>query len=485
MSADPTVIPGDPGGLIGLGSQLMSTAERVSEVGGQVTANELPGWAGVAGDAFRSSLQTFPGELSQARSALQSAGQRVRTFGQDLEGYQYTARTKAQQIAQNKADQQVAQTRADAAKTKVDAATAARDATTDPISLKTAHKVLDAAVDLFHTAGSALQSAVDEGEALLREAEDNFQRYLQAAEDVAGEIEGALGDIVSFVGRSGSRIEQLRGELDRYVGARIHAGEQRVKHIADEAGSGLEHAWHDTEHFGHAVDSALAATGKTIWHVAKGFGTGVYHAATAIPGDVSAIYHDPTNLHDWSKLAEDTGTVAGAVALVAAAVVFLPEEGALAGVAADAAVVGDVAGTVGTVSMGVQTEADIGSVAQGQESWHALARDAVDIGLSKVDIPGTKGADDDVDALTSQDQTVPELDSGQRKLISDGADAVATVGSSATASSAEDALSAAEQTKRAFELANQVKDHLIVDPLKDKAEQAVHLTDPDPVEAQK
>jgi hypothetical protein len=391
--SDPANIPGDPGGLLALGGQLQSAAAGIAGVAGPLAAHELPDWAGAGGDAFRDSLGTFPSELSQVHGALDSAGTRIRSFAQDLENYQYTAKSLASQIAEKNAELEAAKARADAAQTDVNAKQLAHDLTHDPVSLATARSALATAKSSLSSATAAVSSAGDEVSALADRAEANFENYVRAAADAASDIERGISDVRSFVGGAEAKVSHLAHSFGHWLSHKTREGMHAVKTGIDDVGDGVEDA------MDHPL-KALEKVGGTALSVTKHFGEGMLTNAKDIGADVDYISHHPGSLKGWEHLAGHVAELTGKVGLVAGiaivAVAAAPEEAVAASVAAGVGTVGDAVATVGLVATGAKTGIDVAEVVKGEESAKVLVGDAFDDAVSVVGMHGESvDAEDD------------------------------------------------------------------------------------------
>jgi hypothetical protein len=390
--SDPANIPGDPGGLLALGGQLQSAAAGIAGVAGPLAAHELPDWAGAGGDAFRDSLGTFPSELSQVHGALDSAGTRIRSFAQDLENYQYTAKSLASQIAEKNAELEAAKARADAAQSDVNAKQLAHDLTHDPVSLATARSALATAKSSLSSATAAVSSAGDEVSSLADRAEANFASYVRAAADAASDIERGISDVRSFVGGAEAKVSHLASSFGHWLSHKTREGMHAVKTGIDDVGDGL----------GDAIDhplKALEKVGGTALSVTKHFGKGMLTNVKDIRRDVDYLSHHPGSLKTWESLAGSVSELSGKVALVAGIAVVVvaaaPEETAVAGMAAGVGTVADAAITLGLVATGAKTGADVAEVAKGEESAKVFVGDGFDLAASAVGAHGESVEADD------------------------------------------------------------------------------------------
>jgi len=147
----------------------------------------------------------------------------------------------------------------------------------------------------------------------------------------------------------------------------------------------------------HSIGDFMGGVG----HFFAGIGEGVWNAAKSLPSDVAQVVEHPTNLHDWAKLGEDTATVAGAVALVAAVVVCPADALGLEALAEGADAIAGTAGTVATYAQGEKAVADTGLVAEGKGSLATVGNDVVGLAMSKVE-PGKGVAEEDVAHLSAK-----------------------------------------------------------------------------------
>jgi hypothetical protein len=201
--------------------------------------------------------------------------------------------------------------------------------------------------------------------------------------------------------------------LDEFDSIRGHARPR----VSGAAGIAPSESWWDSTM--GSIGNFMSGAGHFLGKMA----TGVWDAAKSLPSDVVAVAEHPTNLRDWSKLGGDLGTVAGAVAVVAAVIICPLDAAGLEGAAALLGTVGGDAAAVGTASTVPKTGADGTLVAEGKGSWGSVALDGVSLAAGEAKVPGLRAASADAKSL-ERTQGALEKYVGGRKI---GADRVAGV----------------------------------------------------------
>lgn len=175
-------IPGEPGGLHTLASQLLAAAEDMDAVRGRVDINGLQGsWSGYAADAFRGALHDLPGELGNSASAFAGAGNAVNAFASRLAEIQHEARWHERQLEDAESERQAVTARQQSATAELDAARLRHSLATDPLSLQTAKAAVDAG-----------ERAVGAALADLEELAGRITRLTQAANGLRADYEQAV-----------------------------------------------------------------------------------------------------------------------------------------------------------------------------------------------------------------------------------------------------------------------------------------------------
>jgi hypothetical protein len=185
-------IPGDPGGIESIASAWKGAAEQVESVGRRVAANGLDGsWSGIAGDAFRGSIERLQGELISIAPAFQSAGEALSLFSGELEELQVRARRQQRSIEEAEEEQRIAHARTEDATVKLEAARVAQAAAVDPVSLGTARAAVQACEGIFSAARANVDAAVGRVGELVRGLEGLKLEYEDAVRRCASGVESA------------------------------------------------------------------------------------------------------------------------------------------------------------------------------------------------------------------------------------------------------------------------------------------------------
>ncbi len=228
-------IPGSPGGLQSLVSQLRTAAASVAAVQDRVASNGLHGsWSGQASDAFRSTLHEFPGELGPIVTAFGDAGQALAAFAGRLEQLQEQARWCEGQMENAQQELRAANARHAAAQTKLSAARLAHSAAADPVSLHTAQSAVNLGENLVRQAGADIE---DIGSAVAR-LRSQAQAILNEYEDVVRACASSLDSARHAGGRSltgwiGSHVGRLLGHAERDLAVWWRYGDRVVDEAED------------------------------------------------------------------------------------------------------------------------------------------------------------------------------------------------------------------------------------------------------------
>jgi uncharacterized protein YukE len=299
-------------------------------------------WTGAAATAFRAQVGKLPGDLDKVQQSYGETAAALDAYEGQLGPIQTRFRALATQLQDARSSLATAQGQLSDARANLSTATAA------PHAKSTTPAVVNA-----HTA-------------------------LQAVNGTVGRLQGEVSGLES-------RGLHLLDEFDTIRG-RARSTVSSAAGIAPSQ-SWLSGALHD---IGNFVDGA--------GHVFAGIGKSIYNAAKSLPGDVAHVVEHPTDLHDWSKLAEDAGTVAGAVALVAAVVICPADAVGLDALATMAESTEGAAETFGTVALTTKTEADGGLVLEGKGSMTDVESDVVGLAFGGFK-PGEGSAETEVGLL--------------------------------------------------------------------------------------
>lgn len=310
-------------------------------------------WTGAAAAAFRTQLGKLPGDLANVQ---QSYGE-VATA---LDGYQQELAPLRSQFVKLQSQYNSLQSSLSNAQGQLsDAHDTLSTAQQAPHATSSTPAVVDA-----HNGVSAAQTAVS-----------------QAQDEIAG-IERQAANVLS-------EFDSLRSRAKSTV--------------SSAAGIAPEHHWWQSV-LG-AVGDFMAGTGHVLWGIVKGVGEAAYD----LPGDVANVITHPLDLHDWAKLGEDAGEVAGAVALIAAIVIFPADALGLDAAAGMIETVGDTADAVGFYAGVGQTAADGGLAAEGKQSWSSVGFDVAGDVAGKVDVPGLGDAESGVEHLTGKSEALEQF----------------------------------------------------------------------------
>jgi hypothetical protein len=336
LSADTGEIASLAGSFHRVASQAQTAAAGLRGAQGDAT------WTGQAATAFRGQVGKLPGDLDKVQHSYGEVAGALDGYEGQLGPIQTQFRALATQLQAARASLGTAQGQLSDAKTNVSTATAAPHAKSTTPAVVTAHTAL------------------------------------QAANGTVGRLQGEVTGMES----RGFHL------LDEFDTVRGHARST----VSSAAGIAPSHSWlsgalHD---IGNFVDGA--------GHVFAGIGKSIYNAAKSLPSDVAHVVEHPTDLHDWSKLAEDAGTVAGAVALVAAVVICPADAVGLDALATLAEGTEGAAETAGTIALSAKTGADTGLVAEGKGSITDVESDVVGLAAGGI-TPGEGDAETEVGLL--------------------------------------------------------------------------------------
>ncbi|HWF55714.1 MAG TPA: hypothetical protein VG223_13830 [Solirubrobacteraceae bacterium] len=348
------LLQSDPGEVQSLADQFHSVASQAESAqsalkGAQGDAT----WTGAAADAFRAQLGKLPDDLAKVQ---QSYGEVATALG----GYQQDLASLRSQFARLQSQYESLQG-----------------------SLSTAQGQLSSANDALTTAKQSTH------------ATSSTPAVVNAHNGVAA-AQGAVSNVQSEI----AGIErQAAGVLSEFDASRSRAKST----VSSAAGIAPEHHWWQSV-LG-AVGNFMAGTGHVLWGIVKGVGEAAYD----LPGDVANVFMHPLDLHDWAKLGEDAGEVAGAVALVAAIVIFPADALGLDAAAGVIETVGDGAELAGTVSGVEKTAADTGLAAEGQGSWGTVGFDVAGGVAGQVKVPGLGDAETSVENLSGKSAALEQF----------------------------------------------------------------------------
>jgi hypothetical protein len=333
------LLSADTGEVAALADMFAKVASQAhSSAGGLRGARGDGNWTGQAADAFRTQLGKLPGDLDNVQRSYQEVANALHSY----EGELGQVQTQFRQLASQ---------------------------------LEGLQGSLTSAQGTLTNAQSSLTSAMGApGAKSTTPAVVNAHTAVQSANAAVGRLQGEISGL-------NGRGYGLLDEFDRVRG-RAQSAVSSAKGIAPSQ-SWWSSMW-------HSVGNFMSGVG----HVLGGIAMGVVHSAESLPSDVVNVVEHPTDLHDWAKLGEDAGTVAGAVALVAA-VAICPADA----LGLDAAVglletTDGVASGVGAVAGVEKTAADTGLAAEGKESWGTVGFDAAGVVASNLEIPGLGAAND-------------------------------------------------------------------------------------------
>ena len=237
---------------------------------------------------------------------------------------------------------------------------------------------------------------------------------------------------------------RAQGSLDGLDGRAFHILDE-FDHVRGQARSAISTAAGIApQDHSNWFSSAVGAVGNFVSGAAKfiaGAAVSVWNAAGRLPGEFTYLCHHLDDLKAWSKFAGDLGTVAGAVALVAAVIICPLDAAGLEGAAALFSAVDTGAGAVALGATADKTVWDTALAVQGKGSWGEVAFDAGSLAMFGAKIPGLKGAkatatglDNTAGALEkyaagrasglTSTQAYSALSDGQRTLLRDSTTSV-------------------------------------------------------------
>jgi uncharacterized protein YukE len=251
------LIPGDPGGLSGLASQLGAAAGEIGAVQGRVAANGLGGsWSGTAAEAFRSSLDELPGELAKVAHAFGDAGHAISAFAARLADLQQRARWYNQQLESARNDLAAAEARRGSAQMELRAAQQRQRAAHDPASLHAAQSAVGLGETRLGQAvaqvddASARISRLESAGATLRDEYDQAVRACCAALDSARHSgsHSLLGWVGNQVKGMGEFVEGGVATLWHGAANLAEDAEEGAEHLVDAGLRELDEHWGEWRH---------------------------------------------------------------------------------------------------------------------------------------------------------------------------------------------------------------------------------------------
>lgn len=333
------LLSADPNEVASLSTQFRNVATDVeTAIHGLQGAHNAADWTGPAADLFRQKLGRLPGDLQKVQQSYGDAATTLSAYATHLGPLKSQFQALVPQI-------QGAQTAVTTAQGNVNAAKGNLTTAQNAKAAKPTDPSVTSAKSAVNTAGGALTRA--------------------------------QGDLSSLDGRANhilDEFETLRG--------------QARSAIAKAAGLAPQHhsSWFSS--LCSAVGDFVKGAAKFIADAA----VNVWHAAERLPGDFVHLVTHLGDLKAWSKFLGDLGTVAGAVALVAAVIVCPLDAAGFEAVAAGLSTFGEAAGTAATYMAIAKTGTDTGLVLEGKGTWGQVGFDAISVAAGQTKIPGLKGA---------------------------------------------------------------------------------------------
>lgn len=421
-----TDIPGDPLGLQALATQLGAAGDNVESVSSQVAANGLPGWEGAGGDAFRRSLDRFPGELHGVSQSLGNAAAHVSRFASQLEQFQHTAIQQAEQLAQNERAENEARARQAAAQTKLDGAHLTQSLAHDPVSAQTARQVVMAAEDGLRAAGDGLASVLDEGARLLAAAAANSAAYEQAVQDCISGLGDVVAGILAFLSGATMRVQKIAGHV--YAISWFGKVEQDARHEAKRIGRDAGNVARDVHHVVTHIEHGVEKMAHDVAHVAGGALHYVENAGYKTGGDLYDLFTHRTLANALAVLddvATDATIVGAGILVVLGGAEVVGAVGALsAGVGLDGmgALGASVAADTGVDGLGLATLVDAPGVEMGLGALQTIGRVttfAGDVDAANTEVKIASNVVDVIDGRESIEQASKPIADGLVTLGTD------------------------------------------------------------------
>ncbi len=359
------LLSADPGEVESLASAFHRVAsEAQTAIDGLHGAHNAATWTGGAANAFRTQLGKLPGDLQKVQQSYGETASALDRYSTDLSPLKSQFRSLASQISSTQSGLTTAQGNLTTAQSNLSTATSAPKAKPSSPAVVTAH--------------SAVQSA----------------------SGAVGRLQGELSGLEGQAYRVLDEFDTVRGHARSRVSSA--AGVAPSQSFWGGVMSSIGNFMDDAGHF-------FAGAGKFIAKMA----TGVYDAAKSLPSDIEAVCAHPGDLKAWSKLGGDLGTVAGAVALVAAVIVCPLDAVGFEGAAAAFATADSVAGGAGLVLGAAKTGVDGALAAEGKGSWTTVGLDATSLVGAAGKVPGLRAAGTDAKALEGQQSALETYVAGR------------------------------------------------------------------------
>lgn len=228
-------IPGDPGGLSALASQLRAAADGIATVGGRVGENGLDGsWSGQAANAFRASVSPLPGELSKVFAAFVESSQALARFATRLAELQQKARWYEGQLEAARQEQSAAEARQARAQTELDTARRGHSLATDPASLHTTGQAVDLGESAVGQAVADVEDAVARAAKLVAAAVSLRQEYEDAVNSCCAALGGARHSGGSPLAGISRAVSGLAGRVDRGLALWWHSGARDLEELLSD-----------------------------------------------------------------------------------------------------------------------------------------------------------------------------------------------------------------------------------------------------------
>jgi uncharacterized protein YukE len=288
--AERIVIPGDPGALGAIGSQLRTAAADVASVRDRVASNSLDGaWKGNAANAFRSTLHELPGELSHVVSAFEQAGGAVSRFASRLGELQREAAWYNAKLAESEEEERLSRERLKHAETSVLHARAAHSAAADPASILSTRSALAACEAALHGAVGALEEAGAALSHLVSGASGPRQEYEAAVRQCCGELDAAHGGAThGLSGWVARHLQAMEHGLEHLGGAIWRAGTGEIDSLVHDGEHLLKWAGHELDEHWDTIRNVLMVAG-TVIAAATIVALIVVSGGTALPGVIGFL----------------------------------------------------------------------------------------------------------------------------------------------------------------------------------------------------
>ncbi len=307
------LLAAQPGEVEALGREFNRVASQAeTSIAGLQGAHGDATWTGAAADAFRTQLGKLPGDLQKVHESYGQAASALSSYAGELGPLKSQFQSLVTQLHSAQSAVNNAQGTLSTAKGNLTSATSAPHAKPSSPSVVNAH-------DAVSTAGGALTQAQGQLSGLQQRA----FHILDEADTVRGHARSAVSSAAGVAPSSGGWFSGMM----------------------------------------HSIGNFMSGAG----HFVVGMVKDVVHSAEALPGDALHVLEHPLDLHDWAKLGEDVGTVAGAVALVASVFICPADALGFEAVAEGASELAEGADAVGFGAGVEHMGADTGLVAEGEE----------------------------------------------------------------------------------------------------------------------